>query len=84
MVARFVMGLFLTVSFVMFRGFARMERNPTLSRITRTTPGELNRDFWLQLIALGGLPLLGVLAHLFPPVSQFFFQWVAPSVAAAH
>jgi hypothetical protein len=84
MVARFVTGLFLAVGCVMVPVFARMERNPTLSRIARTKPGELNRDFWLQLIALGGLPLLGVLAHLFPTVSQFLFQWVAPSVEAAH
>jgi hypothetical protein len=61
-----------------------MERNPILSTMAHTTAGELSGEFWLQLLALGGLPLLGVLGHMFPSVSHFLFQWIAPSVEAAH
>ena len=75
--------LFIAVGYLMIKVFAQMERNPILSRISRTTPGELNAEFWLQLVSLGGLPLLGVLAHLFPSLSQFLFQWIAPGVQAA-
>ena len=62
------------------RVFGRMERNDILSRIPHTTPGELNPQFWVQLAALGGLPLIGVLAHLFPQMSEFLFSWVAPGI----
>jgi hypothetical protein len=84
LIARFFAALFLVMGYLMIRVFAQMERNPILSRISRTNPGELNAEFWMQLVALGGLPLLGVLAHLFPSLSQFLFQWIAPGVEAAH
>jgi hypothetical protein len=80
--ARYLALLFLATSLIVYRVLAGMERNRILSQISRTNAGELNRDFWIQLIALGGLPFLGVLAHLFPSISQFLFSWVAPSVEA--
>jgi hypothetical protein len=83
-VARFLAGLFVAIGFVVVWVFAEMERDPFLSRISRSKPGELNREFWLQLVALGGLPLLGVLAHLFPSSSNFLFQWIAPGMQAVH
>jgi hypothetical protein len=46
--------------------------------------GELNREFWIQLITLGGLPLLGVLAHLFPEISPFLTQSIAPTMEQRH
>jgi hypothetical protein len=72
------------VGYVITWVFAQMERNPLLSRMARGKPGELNREFWFQLVGLGGLPLLGVLAHLFPSVSEFVYQWLAPGVQALH
>jgi len=83
LISRFLAVLFAAVSVVIFRVFAAMERNHTLSRIAVTNPGQLNSAFWLHLTALGGLPLLGLLAHLFPPISNFLFSWVAPSLQAA-
>ncbi len=80
LVAQFLAVLFVSVGVVMFQVFAGIERNHTLSRIARTNPGELDGSFWLHLIALGGLPLLGLLAHLFPPISNFLFSWVAPNL----
>ncbi|HUA83754.1 MAG TPA: hypothetical protein VMB85_07835 [Bryobacteraceae bacterium] len=84
MLARFLALCFLAIGFVIVRVFAQMERNSLLSRISHGKPGELNREFWFQMIALGGLPLLGVLAHLFPQISQFLTSWVAPGVQEIH
>jgi hypothetical protein len=83
-VARTLAVLFVMVGYLIVRVLASMERNATLSIISRTKPGELNSEFWVQLLTLGGLPLLGVLAHLFPSLSQFLFRWVAPGVQAVH
>ncbi len=80
----FLITLFVVIGLVVWHVFAHMERNPILSGIAHTKPGELNSEFWVQLITLGGLPLLGILAHMFPSVSQFLFQWVAPSVQEMH
>ena len=82
-IARFLALTFLAIGYLMVRVLAQMERNPILSRMSRTNPGELNAEFWVQLLSLGGLPLIGVLAHLFPSVSQFLVQWVAPGIQAS-
>ena len=84
LIARWLGVLFLVIGFAVWRVFSQMERNPILSAIAHTTPGELSGEFWLNLLVLGGLPLLGVLGRLFPSVSQFLFQWIAPSVQAVH
>jgi hypothetical protein len=80
--SRFLAVLFASVGVIIFQVFAALERNHTLSRIARTNPGELSGAFWLHLIAIGGLPFLGLLAHLFPPISDFLFSWVAPNLQA--
>jgi hypothetical protein len=83
-IARFLAFLFVAAGCAVVRVFVQMERDPILSRISHTTPGELNSEFWLHLVTLGGLPLVGVLGHLFPAVSRFLFQWIAPGVQAVH
>ncbi len=83
LIARFFAALFVVIAYLMIKVFAQMERNSILSRISRTSPGELSAEFWVQLLTLGGLPFLGVMAHLFPSLSQFLFRWVAPGVEAA-
>jgi hypothetical protein len=80
LISQFLAVLFVAVGVILFQVFAGMERNRTLSRISRTNPGELGPGFWLHLAALGGLPFLGLLAHLFPPISNFLFSWVAPNL----
>jgi hypothetical protein len=84
LIARSLAVLFLVIGAAFWRVFSQMERDPILSAIAHTDAGELNGEFWVQLLALGGLPLLGVLAHLFPSATQFLFQWIAPSVQAIH
>ena len=82
-IVQFLAVLFAGLGAVVYRVFSGMERNRTLSKITHSTPGELGGSFWLHLVSLGGLPLLGLLAHLFPPLSDFLFSWVAPNLQAA-
>jgi hypothetical protein len=84
LVARLLGVLFLGIGYVVWRVFSEMERNIILSAIAHTSPGQLGGEFWIQLITLGVLPLLGVLGHLFPSFSQFLSQWIAPSVQAMH
>lgn len=81
-VARFLGVLFLGIGYVVGLVFSQMERNIILSTIEHTKPGELGGEFWLQLFSLGVLPFLGVVGHLFPSISQFLSQWIAPSVQA--
>ncbi len=83
-IGRFLAVLFVVIACAVWHVFAGMERNAVLSRISRTKPGELGGQFWIHLLAIGGLPLLGVIAHLFPAVSQFLFQWIAPTVQDMH
>jgi len=55
---------------------AQMHRNGTLSRITKTVPGELGIDFWLRLSAFVSVPLLSLIAAQFPEVSNTLASWL--------
>ena len=52
--------------------FLWIDRNPTLSRIGDTKPGEITFDktFWLNFILYVAVPLLGVVATQFPEVGR--------------
>jgi len=82
-VGRFVAVVFVVVSTIVFAVFAGMERDPILSCIARTKAGELNSEFWFQIAAMGLLPTIGVLTHLFPSMASFLSSWVAPSLDAS-
>jgi hypothetical protein len=79
---RLLAALFLLLSVIVFRILAAIERNPVLSRINGTKPGELNQEFWLRVIGIGILPLAGVLSHLFPAVSGYVTGWLGPGIEA--
>jgi hypothetical protein len=64
----------LAVGFVL----ASSERDPVLSRLNRTTPGKIGKDFYLNLLSYGALPVLTVLAAQFPTIGSFLFSWVQP------
>ena len=72
------------MGYFLIRVFIGMEKNATMSRISKTEPGELSRDFWVKVIGFGGIPLLGAVAHLFPAVSTFLYRWIAPGVQGLH
>jgi hypothetical protein len=52
--------------------FLQMDRNPTLSRIGDTTPGQVTFDTALitKLVTYAGIPLLGLIATQFPEVGK--------------
>jgi hypothetical protein len=63
--------------------FAQMHRNPILSRITATTPGELGSDFYVRMITFGAVPVLTWLAYQFPEFGGGLFRLLQPSLAVA-
>lgn len=83
-ISRVLAGLFIIFAAGVMRVFVHMERNSILSLISQTIPGKLNGEFWPQLAALGGLPLLGVIGHLFPEITGFVSQWVVPTFQGLH
>jgi hypothetical protein len=84
LIARFLACAFLALGFVIVWVFFKMERNRVLSLISKTSDTQLSSEFWTQIVSFGSLPLLGVIAHLFPQVSQFLVSWVAPSLQDIH
>jgi hypothetical protein len=52
--------------------FLQMDRNPTLSRIGGTTPGQVtfDRAFVTKLVTYAGIPVLGLIATQFPEVGK--------------
>lgn len=57
-----------------------MERDHILSRLRTTTPGrvDINWDFIKRIAVYGVLPLLVVIASLFPEVGGTLFGWLEP------
>jgi hypothetical protein len=84
LVSRFLAVLFVVAGVVVVRVFAGMERNALLSLIAGTQPGQLNQEFWLRLIGMGILPLLGILSHIFPSIADTAYSLLAPGVDAMH
>jgi hypothetical protein len=57
-----------------------MERDHVLSRLRTTTPGrvDINWEFIKRIAVYGVLPLLAVIAALFPEVGGTLFGWLEP------
>lgn len=75
-----VVGLFVAIGFFVILVYAQMYRDNTLSNLTNTDPGRLGTEFWVKLIGFGIGPVFGVLASVFPEVSNFFFSWMQPGI----
>lgn len=75
--------MIVTVMMVMATLF-QMNRNPTLSRIGRTTAGEVtwDRRMVLNLLLIVGVPLITVVGSEFPQARGFLFFWVTPILRA--
>jgi hypothetical protein len=80
LISRFIIGLFVVVGTAVTIVFAQMERDAILSRLAGSQAGELSKDFLLHVVRYGALPVLGLLASLFPAVATFLFSWVGPSI----
>ena len=72
--------LFAALGTVIVLIYAQMHRDSILSLVTNTKPGELGADFWLKLVGFGAGPVLGLVATIFPDVTDFLFSWVQPGV----
>jgi uncharacterized membrane protein len=82
-----VLGWFMAILLVAMGiavGFvlAAAERDEVLSRLNGTQPGKVGKDFYLNLLSYGALPVLTVLAAQFPAIGSFLFSWVQPLLQA--
>jgi hypothetical protein len=62
----------------------QQDRDALLSRLLQTTPGELGKDFYLDLIKYGAIPVLTLVASQVPSLSNFILRWIQPSLEAFH
>jgi hypothetical protein len=78
----FLLVSFAALGFVFWRILSQMERDPILSRMSGSTEGELNREFYLKVIGYGALPAFTLLTSVFPALGNFLSSWVQPSLEA--
>jgi len=81
-IGRFLLILIAAIALILGSCLLEMERNPILSRIAGTNPGELNAPFYVKLARYGALPIFGLLASLFPSISNVLFSWMQPALEA--
>jgi hypothetical protein len=74
--------LFLALSLTVLEVYSEMHRDSTLSNVTNKEPGELGSEFWLRIIQLAAVPLLGLLASVFPGIADFLISWLQPGINA--
>jgi hypothetical protein len=67
---------------VVVRTLAQIERNPIVSRISGTEEGALGKDFYLQIITYGALPVLAVIGTQFPSVARLLTFWGPQTISA--
>lgn len=79
---RCLLILFVVIAGVLCLCMVEMERDPILSRLAGSKPGELNASFYLNLCRYGALPILGLLASQFPTISNFLLSWMQPALEA--
>ncbi len=64
---------------------AQMDRDGILSRMSNSTPGQVRyMAFVKHMLAVGGLPIVTVLATLFPAIGSYLFSWAAPILESLH
>ena len=80
LIGQVIVVCFVIVSSIVVWVLSGMERDVTLSRMTRSDAGALGWEFWLRLGGLGVLPFVSVLAGLFPGISGFLSSFVAPNL----
>jgi hypothetical protein len=74
--------LFAIGSVVIVKVYVEMHRDATLSHVTKTKPGQVGPEFWFKLVGLGLAPVLGLIARIFPDVSDFLFSWLQPGISS--
>jgi len=80
-----LVGCLLATGVPIVLAFLEMGRDATLSWITDTKAGEVDKGpFLLRITTFGVLPLLSVVATHFPSVGQYVLSWLQPVVKALH
>jgi len=82
LIGRLLLFVFVAVAWILGTCLAQMERDPVLSRISGSTPGDLSVGFYLKLARYGALPVFGMIAWQFPSISNFLLSWVEPTLEA--
>jgi hypothetical protein len=82
LISSMVVVLFAILALTIIAVYSQMHRDPTLSSLTGTKPGELGADFWFKLVGFGAGPVLGLLASVFPEFTDFIFSWIQPGIAS--
>jgi len=77
-----LIALFVIVGAVVVKVYADMHRDSTLSHVTNTKPGELGPEFWFKVVGFGFAPLVGLLARVFPGITDFVFSWLQPGISS--
>ena len=75
-------GLFVFGAVAVGYVYEEMHRDATLSRMTSSGPGKLDSGFWIKFVSAGIVPLVGLLASLFPTVGYFLYSAVEPLLQA--
>jgi hypothetical protein len=76
----FMFVLLIFVVAVVALMYAQMSRDPILSRVARTEPGKLGKEFYFKLAGFMAIPLLSLLSARYPAVSNMLFSWVQPAI----
>ena len=75
-------GLFIVCAAVIGYVYAQMHKDATLSRLTNTKEGELDLQFWAQIVGAGAIPLLTLLAGQIPAINQVLVNFLEPALQA--
>ena len=81
-IGTFLLLVFVVITWTLGRCMIQMERDPILSRIAGTKPGQLGAMFYLKLALYGALPVLGLLARQFPAISNTLLSGIQPALEA--
>ena len=79
-ISRLLLAGLVAGAIVVIRALAQIERNPIISRISGTEEGTLGKDFYLQIITYGALPVMAVLGTQFPSVARLLSSWAQPTL----
>jgi hypothetical protein len=75
-------ALFTLSGIVIWYIYEQMHRDATLSRLTSTEPGKLDTAFWTKFLSVGLIPLLTLMASVFPQAGHVLYTLVEPILQA--
>ena len=71
-------AFFALIGFSSVRMFLQIEKNPILNRITDSEANKIQKDFYFQVALYGSLPLIVLLAWIFPRFGTFLYSQIQP------